>query len=470
MTPVVTPAQMSAIDAAADEPVDVLIERAGSAVARVAVEVLGGRYGRRVLVIAGPGNNGADGRVAARRLTARGVRCDVVDALDLPSHLPTVDLVIDAAFGTGFRGGWTFPDVGSTPVLAVDVPTGLDAGTGDVAPGTPTAAATVTFAATKPGHHFGGGPELCGVVTVADIGLDVADPYALMVGTTDVAPWIPSRPADSHKWREAVRVVAGSPGMTGSAYLVAAAAQRSGASLVTLSSPGIDADHPVETVGRRVSQFDWAKAVLADLHRFRALVIGPGLGREDETVASVVQTITEGVVPVVIDGDGLFALSWNNAGTPAFLTDRGVPTVLTPHDGEYGRLTGTRPGDDRIAAATELVDVAGATVLLKGPTTVIASPGQTPLLVDAGDERLATAGSGDVLSGMIGALLARGMDAHHAAAAGAHLHGLAVRRCSRSGVVASDLVAALPGVFDELADGRPLDALDSLDAHTGAID
>jgi NAD(P)H-hydrate repair Nnr-like enzyme with NAD(P)H-hydrate dehydratase domain len=148
----------------------------------------------------------------------------------------------------------------------------------------------------------------------------------------------------------------------------------------------------------------------------------------------------------------LFALSWNEAGTPAFLTDRGVPTVLTPHDGEYGTLTGARPGPDRVAAANELVAVSGATVLLKGPTTVISSPGETPLLVDAGDERLATAGSGDVLSGMIGALLARGLDAHHAAAAAAHLHGLAVRRCPRSGVVASDLVAALPHVFDDLRD------------------
>jgi ADP-dependent NAD(P)H-hydrate dehydratase / NAD(P)H-hydrate epimerase len=452
MIPVVTPAQMSAIDAAADEPVDVLISRAGAAVARAAMALLGGGYGRRVLVVAGPGNNGADGRVAAQRLAERGVRCDVVDALDMPRDVPAADLVVDAAFGTGFRGGWSFPDVGGVPVLAVDVPTGLDAATGEVAPGTPCAVATVTFAATKPGHHFGGGPAHCGEVMVADIGLDVADPYALRVETPDVAAWVPSRPADSHKWRQAVRVVAGSPGMTGSAHLVAAGAQRSGASLVTLSSPGIDADHPLETVGRRIPPFDWADAVLADLHRFRALVIGPGLGREDHTVPSIVRTVTDAVVPVVIDGDGLFALSWNDAGTPAFLADREVPTVLTPHDGEYGTLTGARPGHDRIAAAIELVDTAGATVLLKGPTTVVASPGETPLLVDSGDERLATAGSGDVLSGMIAALLARGMDAHRAATAGAHLHGLAVRRCSRAGVVASDLVDALPDVFADLLD------------------
>ena len=450
MIPVVTPEQMGAIDAAADEPVDVLVERAGAAVARAALTLLGGGYGRRVLVVAGPGNNGADGRVAARRLGERGVRCAVVEALDLPGPLPNVDLVIDAAFGTGFRGGWSFPDVGDTPVLAVDVPTGLDAATGEAAPATPVAVATVTFAATKPGHHFGDGPSHCGALGVADIGLEVAEPYASVVESADVAVWIPTRPSDSHKWREALRVVAGSPGMTGAAHLVAAGAQRAGASLVTLSSPGIDADHPVETIGRRVPPFDWFDEVLADLHRFRALVIGPGLGREDHTVPSIVRTVTDAVVPVVVDGDGLFALVWNEAGTPAFLADREVPTILTPHDGEYGTLMGSRPGPDRVAAARALVDVSGATVLLKGPTTVIAAPGETPLLVASGDQRLATAGSGDVLSGMIGALLARGMPAHRAAAAGAHIHGLAVRACARSGVVASDLVAAVPGVFDEI--------------------
>lgn len=452
MIPVVTPEQMAAIDAAADDPVEVLIERAGSAVAREALALLGGSYGRHVLVVAGPGHNGADGRVAARRLGERGVRCHVVEALDMPRTLPTADLVIDAAFGTGFRGGWAFPDVGDAPVLAVDVPTGLDAATGEAGPGTPFARATVTFAATKPGHHFGDGPARCGELRVADIGLPVEDPHAFTVESGDVATWIPRRPPDSHKWREAVRVVAGSPGMTGSAHLVAAAAQRSGAGLVALSSPGIDGDHPIEAVGRRIPAFDWADAVLADLHRFRALVIGPGLGREDHTVPSIVRTVTDAVVPVVVDGDGLFALSWNDAGTPAFLADRGVATVLTPHDGEYGNLTGSRPGRDRIAAARDLVDVAHATVLLKGPTTVVAHSGETPLLVDAGDERLATAGSGDVLSGIIGALLARGLDGRRAAAAGAHLHGLAVRACSRTGVVASDLVASLPAVFDAMLD------------------
>jgi NAD(P)H-hydrate epimerase len=235
--------------------------------------------------------------------------------------------------------------------------------------------------------------------------------------------------------------------MTGSAHLAAAAAQRAGASLVALSSPGIDADLPVEALDRRIAPFDWADEVLDDLHRFRALVIGPGLGREEHTVPSVVRSVVEAVVPVVVDGDGLFALVWNEDGTPAFLADREVPTVLTPHDGEFGTLTGNRPGADRIAAATSLADTAGATVLLKGPTTVVASPGERPLLARAGDARLATAGTGDVLAGMIGAFLARGLDPHRAAAAAAVLHGAAVQACAPTGVIASDLIAALPTVL-----------------------
>jgi NAD(P)H-hydrate epimerase len=180
-------------------------------------------------------------------------------------------------------------------------------------------------------------------------------------------------------------------------------------------------------------------------------VIGPGLGREEHTVPSVVRTVTDSIVPVVVDGDGLFALSWNDAGTPSFLADREVPTVLTPHDGEYGRLTGARPGADRVGAAMALVEMTGATVLLKGPTTIVASPGELPTLVCTGDERLATAGTGDVLAGIIGALLARDVGAHSAAVTGAIVHGLAGQRCATTGVIASDLVAEIAAVLEDLS-------------------
>ena len=450
MIPIVTPSHMQAIDAASDVPLEQLVERAGAAVARAAVRVLGGSYGRRVVVVAGPGNNGADGRVAARRLRERGVSVTVVEALELPARLPAADLVIDAAFGTGFRGDWRFPEVGTTPVLAVDVPTGLDATTGVAGPSTPSAIRTVTFQAAKPGHVFGDGPARCGDLEVADIGLEIDQPDARIVDRDAVRRWLPRRPADAHKWREAVRIVAGTPGMTGAGHLATAAAQRAGASLVAVSSPGVEADAPVEALDRRVPGFDWYSAVLDDLHRFRSLVIGPGLGREEHTVASVLRCVQESVVPMVIDGDGLFALAWNEEGSPTALADREVATVLTPHDGEYGLLTGHRPSDDRLAAATALVDTTGATVLLKGPATVIASPGEVPLIVDSGDERLATAGTGDVLAGIIGALLARQVPAHRAAAAGAYAHGLAVRRCADVGVIAGDLVDRLPAVFTDL--------------------
>lgn len=438
---------MRAIDAAAPVPVEVLIGRAGAAVASAALRLLGGAYGRTVAVIAGPGNNGADGRVAADRLRERGVAVRIFEAAACPPELHGYDLVIDAAFGTGFRGTWQPPSVGRAKVLAVDVPTGLDASTGAVSVGTLVADATVTFAAAKPGHVLGDGPDVVGALDVADIGLDVGDPEIEIVEGRDIEAWVPRRSRTAHKWRDAVRIVAGSPAMTGAAYLAAAAAQRTGAGMVALSSPGIEAAGPVESIDRRIPAFDWADDVLADLHRFHALVIGPGLGREEHTVPSVVRTVTESVVPVVVDGDGLFALSWNDEGTPAFLVDRDVPTVLTPHDGEFGLLTGSRPGPDRIAAAERLVDMCGAVVLLKGSTTVVAAPGVPTRLITNGDQRLATAGTGDVLAGIIGALLAMGANPAEAAAAGAWVHAEAASRAGNAGLVASDIVAAIPGVI-----------------------
>lgn len=447
MIPVVTPHQMRAIDAAAPEPVGVLIDRAGAAVARSALRLLGGGYGRRVAVIAGPGNNGADGRVAADRLRQRGVSVVVVEASECPDQLSGFDLVIDAAFGTGFHGSWQAPAVGAAKVLAVDVPTGLDGSSGAAAPGTLAADVTVTFAAAKPGHVLGDGPDVVGTLEIADIGLEIGEPTIAIVEGDDLVGWIPARPRTAHKWRDAVRVVAGSPGMTGAAYLAAAAAQRMGAGMVTSSSPGIDAMAPLEVVSRRVPPFDWADEVLADLHRYHALVIGPGLGREEYTVPSIVRAVMESVVPVVIDGDGLFAMSWNEEGTAAFLLERRAPTVLTPHDGEYGLLTGSRPGSDRIVAAEQLAQMCGCVVLLKGPTTVVAAPGAPTRLVTNGDQRLATAGTGDVLAGIIGALLARGVAPAEAAAGGAWIHAEAARSTARVGMIASDLITAIPSVL-----------------------
>ena len=457
--PVVTPDRMRALDASSPDSEEVLIARAGEAVARGAIAVLGGTYGRTVNVICGPGNNGDDGRVAARRLSGRGVRVRVFEALACPGELPPSDLVVDAAFGTGFRGVWRPPGVKGAPVLAVDVPSGLDALTGAAPEHVWSAVATVTFAALKPGLVIGRGPELAGAISVADIGIDVggvngvdrpSDAIAVLE-LQDVARWVPRRSRTSHKWSHAVRIIAGSDGMSGAATLAASAAQRAGAGMVMLSSPGIAARPPVEVVERHVPAVGWADEVLRDLDRFHALVVGPGLGRADHTLTSVRRIVLESTLAVVIDGDALMAMSWNEHGTAAVLRQRKGPAVLTPHDGEYSLLMGVNPTADRIGSAHRLAELTSAVVLLKGPTTIVAAPTGQTYLVTNGDERLATAGTGDVLSGVIAALLAAGVPPFEAAAAGAWIHGAAGSRSPRVGAVASDLVAALPAVLQELS-------------------
>jgi ADP-dependent NAD(P)H-hydrate dehydratase / NAD(P)H-hydrate epimerase len=454
MRPVLTPEQMGAVDAAAPEPTEVLIGRAGAAVARQAVAMLGGTYGRRVVVVAGKGNNGNDGREAARRLRRRGVRVLEVDALGAPERLPASDLVIDAAYGTGFRGGYRPPDPAGAPVLAVDIPSGVDGLTGAVAGGAVRADRTVTFAALKPGLLFHPGRELAGTVVIADIGLDVSDLAATvgLVEAADVARWLPPRPADSHKWRAALVIAAGSPGMTGAAHLAARAAQRAGAGMVRVASPGVEHDPalPTEAVGIAVPAAGWDARLLAELERAGALVVGPGLGRGAATGAAIHQVVATAPVPLLIDGDGLSAFE----GLADVVGTRDAPTVLTPHDGEFARLAGHAPGADRICAARGLARDTGAIVLLKGPTTVIAHPDGRAHLSTSGDARLATAGTGDVLSGIVGALLAQGVEALEAASASAWLHGRAAEQGPPRGLVASDVAEGLPAALAGLdADG-----------------
>ena len=450
MIPVVTPAEMAAIDGDAPDPVAVLIGRAGEAVAAAAVEMMGGTYGRRVVVVAGKGNNGADGRHAAARLARRGVRVEVVDATDAPERLPDgVALVIDAAYGTGFRGEYRAPDPRGAPVLAVDIPSGVDGLTGGAGPWAVRADRTVTFAALKPGLLFPPGRELAGEVSVVDIGLDVGRATIRVVESDDVDGWVPRRPADSHKWKSAVWVVAGSPGMTGAAHLCARAAMRAGAGTVRLGIPGVAPDpHFLEIVGRPIPMGGWDDDVLADLGRAKALVVGPGLGRAAATGLAVRRLVGAAAgTPLVVDADALHALGTAESAAAA-LAGRTAATVLTPHDGEYERLAGHPPGPDRVAAARQLAARADAVVLLKGPTTVVADPSGQVLVSTAGDQRLATAGTGDVLAGVVGAYLAQGLDGLRAAAAGAFVHGRAGHLGWRHGLVAGDLLDLLPAVLD----------------------
>ncbi|MBV9952631.1 MAG: NAD(P)H-hydrate dehydratase [Acidimicrobiia bacterium] len=450
MIPVVTPEEMAAIDRAAPEPVEVLIGRAGAAVAHESISMLGGTYGRRVVVVAGKGNNGADGRAAAERLRRRGVRVVEVDAAAAPANLPPADLVIDAAYGTGFRGEYHPPaPVPGTPVLAVDIPSGVDGLTGRAGGSPLRADRTVTFAALKPGLLLADGAELAGEVTVADIGLDVSSARTHVVEPADVARWLPTRPRETHKWRAAVWVIAGSPGMTGAAHLATRAAQRAGAGYVRLSTPGLEDDpgKPVEAVSVSLPAEGWAGAVLDDLERFGGIAIGPGLGTGTETASEVRRLVHHAHVPIVVDGDGLTALGRIAADV---VSSREDGTVLTPHDGELARLGGDTDEPDRIGETRRVASAIGAVVLRKGPTTVVAAPDGKVLLATAGDARLATAGTGDVLTGLLGALVAQGVAPLEAAGAAAHLHGRAGALAWRRGMVAGDLVDRLPEALSEL--------------------
>jgi NAD(P)H-hydrate epimerase len=450
--PVLTVEEMQAVDAtaAATTPLDELVERAGTAVALAALDLLGGAYGRRVVVVAGKGNNGADGRVAARLLARRGARVRLVGPGDpIGDGGPAADLVVDAAFGTGFRGTYDAADLPpGVPVLAVDIPSGVAGDTGVASGRVLPAVRTVTFVAAKPGLVQGDGARLSGLVEVIDIGLPIGDHRIGIVEDGDVGGLVPPRPVTGNKWSAAVAVVAGSPGMTGAAALCARAAYRAGAGMVRLGVPGGDPARlpATEAVGVELPAGGWAEAALAAADRCRAVVVGPGLGRADGTGDEVRRLLAAVSVPTVVDADGLHALG--RVGAPL---DAGAPVVLTPHDGEYERLLGTAPGPDRVAAARRLAELSGAVALLKGPTTAVADPSGQVLLACAGTPALASAGTGDVLSGVIGALAARGVPLLVAAAIGAHVHGRAGALGHRSGLVAGDLPDLVARVLDALA-------------------
>lgn len=466
MRPVVSVAEMRVADAAAIRSVgeSELIQRAGFAVATEALRMLGGAYGRRIVVLAGKGNNGNDGRVAAGALARRGAVVDVIDAASAPGRIDGCDLVIDAAYGTGFSGAYSAPVVSEgTAVLAVDIPSGVDADTGEM-PGRALAAdRTVTFAALKPGLLMGAGVSVSGEVSVADIGVRVQSNSIGLVEDADLAG-LPVRERNTHKWVSAVAIVAGSPGMEGAAFLCGRGAARAGAGMVRLAVPGADEESagpwPNEAVRVILAQKDWADDVLAVLERCRALVIGPGLGRDDATLDAVRRVITRSPVPVVADADALFALGDARSAREVVLGD-GVdrPVVLTPHDGEYRRLAGHDPGPDRVAAATRLAESTGAVVLVKGSLTVVAAPegeGFAPppvLMAAAGTSALATAGTGDVLSGIIGAFVARGVDAPRSAAFAAHVHGAAARRGRSEGLLSIDLPDLVADWLSEIESG-----------------
>jgi hydroxyethylthiazole kinase-like uncharacterized protein yjeF len=468
MKPIITPAEAARLDAAATEPVEVLMERAGLGVALAAVR-LGAGYGTRVLALAGPGSNGGDAYVAARYLRRRGVAVEVrglgypkgehsaarkaaaaavvagVPVRPLGSPEPC-DLIVDGLFGAGFRGELTGPAVAWTtlpvPVLAVDLPSGLDGSDGSVRGAAFTARHTVTFHALKVGHLFGEGPDRCGSVEVVDIGLPEADPELRLCEAGD-AP-APTRARTAHKWSAgAVLVVGGSAGIAGAAALAGRAAVNFGAGYVRLACPGAlqpmlaAGDPSLTTVGigkGRVFSAASAEEVLAAGERFDVMALGPGLGPGRQAfVASLLQGWDR---PLVLDADAVAA-----AGE-AGLAARRHPTVITPHAGEFRRLTGE---EAHCRQAVALAERTGAVVLLKGNPTVVA--GRERWVVTSGGPELATLGTGDVLTGMLAALIARGLDAETAARSAAFRHGRAAAELATAGAVTASALAQHVGRF-----------------------
>jgi ADP-dependent NAD(P)H-hydrate dehydratase / NAD(P)H-hydrate epimerase len=442
LKPVLTAEEMAEVDRKAQASVglDTLIARAGFQTARYSIAAMGGTYGRRVVVVAGKGHNGDDGRTAADHLSRRGARVEIFPADRAPERLPECELVVDAAFGTGFRGDYRAPQPSpGSIVLAIDIPSGVIADTGVAGAGAVDADLTVTFGALKPGLLIGDGPRLSGIVVTEKIGLDASQARMHVVESADLE-WLPPRPRDTNKWRSALGVIAGSPGMYGSAAFAASAAVRAGAGMVRLASPGVPPGTIpfLEAVAFELPAEEWAQAALDGCARCKAAVIGPGIGRREATGRSVVEFVDRLDLPVVIDADGLipFGIASDAA---KILEQRRAPSVLTPHDGEFARLAGAPPGVDRVASTKDLARRLGAIVLLKGSTTIVATPSGEVLFVTSGSPRLATAGTGDVLSGVIGAFIARGVEPFHAAALGAHVHGLAASLGLAEGLEASDL-------------------------------
>lgn len=462
---VITPEESNRLDAASVEPVEILMERAGLGVALAAVD-MGVGYGSRVAVLAGAGNNGGDGYVAACYLQRRGAQVTVhalgyprggysparlasiravatgVRVVDLVSPEPA-DLVIDALFGVGFHGelpSEALPWLDhAAPILSVDVPSGLLALTGDVDGEAFTADATVTFHALKPGHLIGEGPERCGLIDIVDIGLVGGNPE-LRLCEADDAP-IPIRSRTAHKWSVgSVAVIGSARGMAGAGVLTARAAIHAGAGSAAVVCPGaMQAQVAAMSPGlltNGVGDGDGFSAVDVDdvleyTDRFDVVVLGPGLGSDGGFYREFVGR-RQG--KVLIDADGL-----NNLDGIDPLAERSAPTIITPHAGEFERLTGDTAG---YRAAMAIPDKAGTVVLLKGnPTFVL---GAEQWVVTTGGPELATIGTGDVLAGMVGALWARGLDGETAARSGAFWHGvagsgLAVRRT----VTAEELVHAV---------------------------
>jgi ADP-dependent NAD(P)H-hydrate dehydratase / NAD(P)H-hydrate epimerase len=489
-------------------PEGTLMQRAAAGLAAACTSLLGQVYGARVVVLAGSGDNGGDALFAGARLARRGARVTAVAAgsrlhegglaalkaaggLEVAATaaatagpgnasedgvaaaaraaIAEADLILDGLTGIGGSGGLREPAAAlaglteqaredGSVVVAVDLPSGVDASTGEVEGAAIQADVTVTFGTWKPGLLIDPGSEMAGATRLVDIGLGpyLPEPTALALQSRDVAALLPHPTPESDKYRRGVLgLLAGSDRYTGAAALATGAAIHGGAGAVRL----VTAPTAVQVVRQR-----WPEALLTEIGneaapqllesagRVQAWVAGPGMGT-DEAATDRLAAVLATDLPVLVDADGITILAAN----PGLLS-RAAPTLITPHAGELARLLRADRADieaRRLHYATSAAAKLGVTVLLKGSTTVIAGPGDgQPVFVNpTGTSWLATAGSGDVLSGLAGSLLAQGLPPAEAAAIGAYLHGLAARIAADDAPIgAGDLIGALPEAIRTVAE------------------
>lgn len=512
---VIYPHEMQALDEAAaksgSHPLD-LMERAGRGLALAARNMLGVPEGRKIVVVAGKGKNGGDGLVAARYLAEWGAQVRVImltgaselhpDALanharldprmlqewpaegPEPAALRKADLIVDCIFGIGFRGmaGGLYAAAieavndSAAPVLAADIPSGVDGADGSLRGPAVRAARTVTFALPKTGLYLYPGAEMVAELEVRDIGIpalllsDVAASDIATIDEDQVGALLPARAADAHKGTSGrVLVLAGSVGMTGAAALSSLAALRAGAGVATLGVPASlnpiletklteVMTLPLPETAEQAFSAEAAVLALCAAERADAVALGPGIGTGGETRELVMRLLLEVVRPLVLDADGLNCA----AADPQVLAERTAPLVLTPHPAELSRLTGRSTEEilgDRIGAVKEAAQRFGCPVVLKGAHSLVADPAGRVRINLTGSSGMATAGSGDVLTGCIAALLAQGLAPFDAALCGVYLHGLAGELAAVTvgeiGMLAGDIAAALPVARSRTGARRP---------------
>lgn len=470
---------------AAGTPGEELMERAGYAVAKAAAEFLKRRDSRSALLFAGKGNNGGDAIVAARHLAAAGCQPVLVlvcrrdelqgdaaahfqklvgcQVLQWPCELPAAGVVVDGLLGTGLAGPVREPYASiihfinqqPSPVIAIDIPSGLDSDTGEVHGACVRADLTVTMGLPKLGLLRPAATDFVGRIEVADIGFppefvaEIQTDIELLTGG-DVAPLLPRRRRSAHKGEAGhLLVVAGSEGYTGAPVLTAHAAARAGAGLVTLAVPRnvypiVCANCPPEVMPRPLDDIEGLTPTF--LSQFDALAIGPGLGQRPETQKMIWKLLTTAGAPMVVDADALNAMVH---GLGALKKVR-APLVMTPHPGEMARLIGKSAKEvqaDRWAVARSFAQEHGVVTVLKGAGTVVADKSGKVWINSTGNPGMAKGGMGDALTGMIGAFLAQGLSPLDAARAGVFLHGLAGDiardRHGERAMLATDLILCL---------------------------